>query len=143
MENEALSLFLAEGADFRGVKRVSNWRVGRAVEGGSLENYCGCELTGGSNPSLSASLVKPRLSNGAFLFLDAKLTGGVLRCATERLRLASPASRTIDRKQGSTRALFAFKGGNTVRVSSAALRNGFALRVPPGMRQLELPGGDN
>ena len=54
MENEALSLFLAEGADFRGVKRVPNWRVGRAVEGGSLENYCGCELTGGSNPSLSA-----------------------------------------------------------------------------------------
>ena len=101
MENEALSLFLAEGADFRGVKRVPNWRVGRAVEGGSLENYCGCELTGGSNPSLSASLVKPRLSNGAFLFLDAELTGGVLRCATERPRLANPSlSARKSRKSG-------------------------------------------
>ncbi len=42
------------------VTSCSSRRDGRVVEGGGLENRCGGNLTGGSNPSLSASLSASR-----------------------------------------------------------------------------------
>ena len=45
------------------LKSFSTRRDGRAVDGGGLENHCSRKVTGGSNPSPSANLLRSRLNS--------------------------------------------------------------------------------